>query len=65
MTLVYLVIWGAVLAFGLTAVYGLVWSIRTGQLERFSEGAASIFDDEEPIGTVTDGFPGEDREAAR
>ena len=58
MALVYLVIWGAVATFGLTAVYGLVWALRTGQFERFAEGAASIFDEDEPVGVVTDGFPG-------
>lgn len=63
MALVYLVIWGAVAAFGLTAVYGLVWAVRTGQFERFADGAASIFDEDEPVGVVTDAFPG--REAGR
>jgi len=35
-----------------------VWAIRTGQMRNFSRGALSIFDDEEPVGTVTDSFPG-------
>jgi nitrogen fixation-related uncharacterized protein len=57
MWLVYVTIWGAVFVFGLTAVYGLVWALRTGQLQDFAGGAASIFDDDEPIGATTDGFP--------
>jgi len=47
-------IWGAVAVFGLTAVAGLVWAVQHGQMERFAEGARSIFDDEEPVGEATD-----------
>jgi len=57
MTVVYLLVWGSVVVGGLTAVYGLVWAIRTGQLRDFAGGAVSIFDDEEPVGEGTDGFP--------
>jgi len=56
--LIYLLIWGFAAVCGLTAVYGLTWAIRTGQLRHFGEGATSIFDDEEPVGEMTDGFPG-------
>ncbi len=58
MAVIYLTIWGAVAVAGATAVYGLVWAVRSGQLERFAEGATSIFDDEEPVGQPTDRFPG-------
>ncbi len=47
-------IWGAVAVFGLTAVGALVWALHSGQLERFAEGARSIFDEEEPVGMATD-----------
>ena len=57
MWVVYVLIWGAVAIFGLSAVYGLVWAIRTRQLQDPAAGAASIFDDEEPIGLETDAFP--------
>ncbi len=59
MTLIYLFIFGSVVIAGLTAVYGLVWAVRDGQMRRFSAGAMSIFDDEEPVGRMTDAFPGE------
>lgn len=59
MSLVYFMVFGSVAVFGLTAVYGLVWAVRHGQLRDFAAGATSIFDDEEPIGQITDGFPGE------
>ena len=55
---IYAVVWGVVALFGVTAVYGLVWAIRSGQMRDFGRGALSIFDDEEPVGMVTDAFPG-------
>jgi nitrogen fixation-related uncharacterized protein len=58
MTLVYATIWGAVVLFGVSAVAGLVWAISRGQMDDFAAGARSIFDDDEPIGTTTDAFPG-------
>lgn len=58
MTLVYLVIWGTMLLCGSSAVWALVWAIRTHQMRHFAKGAASIFDAHEPIGQPTDRFPG-------
>lgn len=58
MSPIYAVVWGVVALFGATAVYGLVWAIRNGQMRGFGRGALSIFDDEEPVGMVTDSFPG-------
>jgi nitrogen fixation-related uncharacterized protein len=40
-----------------TAVYALYWSSKHGQLRDFERGAVSIFDDEEPVGQMTDRFP--------
>ena len=40
-----------------TAVYALYWSSKHGQLRDFERDAASIFDDEEPVGRTTDHFP--------
>jgi cbb3-type cytochrome oxidase maturation protein len=40
-----------------TAVFALHWSSRHGQLRDFERGATSIFDDEEPVGQMTDRFP--------
>lgn len=57
MWVVYVLVFGAVTVFGLSAVYGLVWAVKTRQLQSFAAGAASIFDDEEPIGLETDRFP--------
>lgn len=57
MKFVYLLIWGSMLVFGSTAVWALVWAIRSGQLSEFRKGALSIFDEEEPVGEATDSFP--------
>ncbi len=40
-----------------TAVYALFWSSKHGQLLDFDRGAVSIFDDQEPVGQMTDHFP--------
>jgi nitrogen fixation-related uncharacterized protein len=47
------------LAAGLSgmAVYALYWSSKHGQLRDFDRGAASIFDEQEPVGQTTDQFP--------
>jgi nitrogen fixation-related uncharacterized protein len=37
-----------------SAIYGLYWATKKGQLQNLEEGAKVIFDDEEPIGQPTD-----------
>ena len=41
-----------------SAVWALQWSSKNGQLRDFEKGAASIFDEKEPVGEATDFFPG-------
>ena len=53
----YILIFGLLAAFSASAIWGLWWAMKTGQFAQFQKGAASIFDDEEPIGFVTDVFP--------
>lgn len=60
MSVFYVVAFGLLALFGASAVYGLVWAVRTGQLREFGRGATSIFDEEEPVGRMTDRFPTED-----
>jgi cbb3-type cytochrome oxidase maturation protein len=57
MLISYVVIWGSMVLFGGSAVLALLWAIRTGQMRDFRQAAASIFDNEEPIGRETDYFP--------
>lgn len=54
----YLVALPIALLFLGSAVYALHWASRNGQLKEFERGAASIFDEEEPVGRETDHFPG-------
>lgn len=44
-----------------TAVYALHWSSKHGQLRDFERGATSIFDEQEPMGQMTDHFPTKQR----
>jgi nitrogen fixation-related uncharacterized protein len=55
---IFIAIYGFMIIFGITAIAALIWAIQTGQMEYFREGAASIFDGDEPVGKVTDAFPG-------
>jgi nitrogen fixation-related uncharacterized protein len=48
-----------------SAVYALHWSSKTGQLRDFEKGAASIFDESEPVGKPTDFFPGKSKPAPK
>lgn len=57
---VYVMIWGAVTVFGLSAVAALVWAQRRGQFDDPTEAARSIFFDDESLGVVTDEFPERD-----
>lgn len=63
MTLVYALIWGAALLFGASAVAGLVWAVNHGQVRNFAAAARSIFDEDEPVGMMTDAFPGASADA--
>jgi len=57
MTTMYIYIWSFVLLFGLSAVGALAWAVQSGQLANFQSGATSIFDEDEPVGEITDAFP--------
>ena len=59
MKIAYLLIWGSMVVFGLSAVWALAYAIRNGEMRDFREGARSIFDADERIGRHTDSFPNE------
>ena len=52
-------IWGFALIAGITMVWLLAWAVRRGEFKNPRDAAKMIFDAEEPIGLVTDHFPGE------
>jgi len=43
--------------FFILAALALFWAHKNGQLSNMEEGAKSIFDEEEPMGELTDQFP--------
>jgi len=43
--------------FFLAAAAALHWAHKHGQLTNLEQGAKSIFDEDEPLGEVTDKFP--------
>lgn len=57
MFFVFLFIWAFALFAGVTMVWLLAWAIRRGEFQNLRDGARMIFDDDEPIGTITDHFP--------
>ena len=59
----YLLVFGAISLFAGSVIWALWWALRGGQLSNFQRGAASIFDDDEPIGQMTDAFPDKRGEA--
>jgi nitrogen fixation-related uncharacterized protein len=59
MFLVLAFIWAFAMAAGISTVAVLVWAIKKGEFRDLRAGARSIFDENEPIGLVTDNFPGE------
>jgi cbb3-type cytochrome oxidase maturation protein len=57
MTNTLLFIWIFILLLGGSSVAALIWAVTSGQLSEFQKGATSIFDDDEPVGELTDAFP--------
>lgn len=53
----YVLVFGILLLFAGSVIWGLWWAIRGGQFSDFHKGATSIFDDDEPVGEMTDAFP--------
>ena len=57
MTVYYVLVFGVLTCFFGSVIYALHWAIKSGQFSRYQQGARSIFDDEEPVGEMTDFFP--------
>lgn len=58
MNVAYVVLFVSLAMIGGSAVLAFAWALRNGQFQNFKQGATSIFDPDEPIGKVTDRFPG-------
>lgn len=59
MNLIYILIWGTWVIFGISVVWALSWAVDRGHLSDVEQAGRSIFDEEEPVGEMTDFFPGE------
>jgi cbb3-type cytochrome oxidase maturation protein len=60
MAFYYMLVIGSIVLLGGSAVYALYWAASHGQFRQMERGAESIFDSGEPVGKVTDVFPGLD-----
>lgn len=58
MTIGFLLYTGSLIILSGSAFIGFCWALRQGQMTNLSKAAQSIFDQEEPVGTPTDQFPG-------
>ena len=48
--------------FFVVAISALYWTAKKGQLRDFNSQATTILTDEEPVGEISDTFPGEKNE---
>jgi nitrogen fixation-related uncharacterized protein len=53
----YIFIFTVMIGISASAVWGLWWALKGGQMSDFQKGATTIFDKDEPIGRPTDHFP--------
>jgi nitrogen fixation-related uncharacterized protein len=64
-SMAYIMIFGLLAGLTASSIYGLYWAARRGQFASFQKNAASIFDEEEPIGFRTDAFPDETKKTRK
>ncbi len=61
MALYYIILGAGLLLFTGSVLWALRWALVTGQFRNPAKTALQIFDEDEPIGQMTDHFPGERR----
>lgn len=61
MNVVWILFVCSVVLFPGVALLALRWAIRHGEFSHLDKTALSIFDDEEPVGLMTDRFPDSSR----
>jgi nitrogen fixation-related uncharacterized protein len=57
-TWVHGLIWGSWVIFGIVVVWAFAWALQNDQFRGLTQQSQMIFDDQEPIGDMTDTFPG-------
>ena len=55
----YILVFTVLGLLAISVIGGMWWAIRRGQMKSVKRGAYVIFDDDEPVGEMTDAFPGE------
>jgi cbb3-type cytochrome oxidase maturation protein len=60
MIIIWIIFVCSVVLLPATALLALRWSARHGAFDDFQKTALSIFDEEEPVGRMSDRFPGGD-----
>ena len=59
MTVVWILFVCSVVVLPATSLLALRWALRQGEFDHLDKQALSIFDDDEPVGELTDRFPGQ------
>ena len=57
MTVVWILFVSSVIVLPAAALLALRWAVRHGEFKDLQKTALSIFDEEEPVGRMTDRFP--------
>jgi nitrogen fixation-related uncharacterized protein len=57
MTAYYLIVLGSLVCLTGSALLALRWAVHNDQFRHLSRTALQIFDEEEPVGRMTDRFP--------
>lgn len=59
MTVYLAIVIGSLVLLTGSALLALRWAVRSGQFRHLSRTALQVFDESEPVGQMTDAFPGE------
>jgi cbb3-type cytochrome oxidase maturation protein len=59
MSVVWILFVSSVIVLPAVALLALRWALRNGEFKHLQKTALSIFDEEEPVGRMTDRFPDE------
>ena len=57
MIILWMLFIGSVVVLPATAILAFGWALRHGEFEHLEKTALSIFDEDEPVGVMTDRFP--------
>jgi cbb3-type cytochrome oxidase maturation protein len=60
MIVLWILFVGSVIVLPGTAILAFGWALRQGEFEHLEKTALSIFDEDEPVGVMTDRFPDTD-----